>query len=103
MGVGPARGVQSVAAPRRESHHVTGAETSGSWIEKNFELSRKSAVSLYGTWLALPPRHHSPLVVVAPGPIAPVFFGAGSARRSVQGLAHQNTAGLLAAAALLES
>jgi hypothetical protein len=27
MGVGPARGVQSVAAPRRESHHVMGTET----------------------------------------------------------------------------
>jgi hypothetical protein len=69
-------------------------------IEKNFELSGKSAVCIYGTWLAMLPRHHSPLVVVAPGPIAPVFFGAGSARRSQWSLAPPAPLG---AAALLES
>jgi hypothetical protein len=42
--------------------------------QKFFELFRNFAVCLYGTWLALPPRHHSPLVVVAPGPISPGFF-----------------------------
>jgi hypothetical protein len=42
--------------------------------KKIFELCVKSAVSLYGTWLAKPPRHHSPLVVVAPGFLTPVFF-----------------------------
>src|SRR4051812_29651843 len=78
-GRGPAAGWAPSAWRRPAPGHDPAVKDASREIshedEKNFELSRKSAVCLYGTWLAKPPRHHSPLVVVAPGLIAPVFFG----------------------------